>query len=970
MNDERRTMNSFIHKVAEYIFRTHGKAMGKVWVVLPNRRAGLFFNRAVSGMTEGPVWAPRLMAIREFMETLAEREVSDDLLLVKELYEVYRKIRHTEEPFERFYPWGMMLLGDFDDIDKYLVHARDLFRNLKAVKDLSADLSYLSREQIELIHRFWDHFPREEKGQAPVFLALWEQLNDIYETFRNTLEAKGLAYEGMLYREVAERFRGGGVDIPFSSPVYFVGFNALTPAEEILFRGLKNEGKAFFFWDYDVAYVERSGKVPLAVHDAGRFIAGYLKKFPPPADLEIFDNLAQKEKQVEIWSSPNRTTQSWVVKEVLERWEQEGIPPDERVAVVLADEQLLLPVLHALPADAGEVNVTMGYPLRSSPVYAFFSQALTLMKNRRTSRGDTPLYYYRDVLALLRNPLVRRQGGEALIRREKEIIEKNRIWLLPEEIPVAAPVSRLFSDPGDITASNTLLLEVLYDLILPVIPEKEEAAAGLNLEVFYRLSLLVNRFNDFVREEGLQITPEGSLSLLLHLAGKEAVSFYGEPLSGLQVMGILETRLLDFDRLIILSVNEGDLPAPASAASYIPYNLRKGFGLPAWEHRDNLFAYYFFRLIQRAREVVLVYHTETDQGMSGEKSRFISQIQYFLGMGREVKNLLYRPGIRRRGPLTVEKDADIMRRMIALYTGERSLSPSALNSYLDCRLRFYFRYVAGIRETDEISEDVDQALFGQLIHRALEILYDPAAPHFSAGAAVTAEKLEEMEKRYLQQAVDTAMEEVLSGGSSRRETEEMPLHRIIRSMVVGYVKKVLAYDRQRTPLTPLGVEKKVEDSIPLTVEGSRVKVKLYGKIDRVDRTEQGVFLIDYKTGGGGPEKLNFGNIDELFDRDRPSRRKEIFQILMYAMMYPGEDPPAPALWFIRNMFRSGALQQITTGSRRAKSTYRFDRAEKHSFREHLAALLSEIFDPSVPFDMTSREEHCRHCPYKDICEKE
>ncbi len=985
MNDERRTWNlepetwnlepetmiTFIHKVAEHIFTTHGEAMGEVSVVLPNRRAGLFFNRSVATLTDGPVWAPRVVDIRSFMEMLAGREVSDDLLLVKELYGVYKKVLGTDEPFEKFYPWGVMLLGDFDDIDKYLVDARDLFRNLKAVRDLSADLSYLTEEQIELIRRFWDHFPADGKGHAPLFLALWEKLNEIYVTFRETLKEKDLAYEGMIYREVAERFRRGddGIDLP--PVVYFVGFNALTPAEEILFRGMQTAGKAFFFWDYDIAYVERRKDVPLAGHDAGRFIAAYLKKFPPPVDLGIFDNLSRKDKKVEIWSSPNRTTQSWVVKQVLEAWGREGLPEAERVAVVLGDEQLLLPVLHALPESAGEVNVTMGYPLRSSPVYAFFSQALTLVKNRRTTGGKVFYYYHHDVLALLRNPLVRMQGGEKLIRWEKEIIRNNMIYIGSDDIHIGEPVSRIFTDPGGPIDYSATLLEVLYDLILSATPQEEEKpAVDLSLEVFYRLSLLVTRFNGFVTGESLQLSPEGYLSLLLHLAEKDSVSFYGEPLTGLQVMGVLETRLLDFDRLIILSANEGSLPKPASAASYIPYNLRKGFGLPAWEHRDSLFAYYFFRLIQRAREVVLVYHTESGQGITGEKSRFISQMQYFLGMGTRVKNLFFRPGISKREALVVEKDRDVIRKMISLYSAGKYLSPSALNSYLDCRLRFYFRYVAGIREADEITEDVDHALFGQLIHKALEILYDPAGSCVPAGGVVTAEVLKKMKEQHLEEAVDIAMRKVLSGGEGRREVPVAPLHRIIRSMVVSYVKKVLDYDRQLAPLTILGVEKEVCDPVSLTVGGDTVTVSLCGKIDRVDRTAAGVRVIDYKTGGRGAEKLSFGSLDELFDRQRSTRKKEIFQVMMYAMMYPGDDPPATVLYFLKDMFGTEALQQVRIGSGRSKEIYRFDRQEKQYFRDRITGLVEEIFDPAVPFDMTSREENCRYCPFKEICEKE
>jgi CRISPR/Cas system-associated exonuclease Cas4 (RecB family) len=864
----------------------------------------------------------------------------------------------------------MMLLGDFDDLDKYLVDARDLFRNLKAVRELSADLSYLTEEQIALIRRFWEHFPSDGKGHAAAFLGLWERLHDIYETFRMNLKEKGLAYEGMLYREVAEQFRAGEEPDVESVMVYFTGFNALTPAEEILFKGMQRMEKARFFWDYDVAYLEGHGGQPLAGHDAGRFISKYLKIFPPPVELGIFENLTAGEKKIGIWSSPNRTTQSWVVQKVLEEWGAQEVFERERVAVVLSDEQLLLPVLHAMPAGAGEINVTMGYPLRASPVYAFFREALRLVKNRRAAKEGSFLYYYADVISLLHNPLVGAPDRETIGRWEKEIIAKNRVFLYAGEIPAGDLPEAFFENTGEPVVWSRTLLEVLYRLVVSSLPGEESNAVNLNLEVFYRLTLLVTRFNDFVTAGHIRLTPEGYLTLLLHLAEKESVSFYGEPLAGMQVMGILETRLLDFDRLIILSVNEGNLPAPASSASYIPYNLRKGFGLPAWEHRDSLYAYYFFRLIQRAKEVVLVYHTETEDGMTGEKSRFISQIQYFTGLKTEMKNLFYRPGITGRGTVSVEKDDAILEKMRTLYAGSKYLSPSVLNTYLNCRLSFYYRYVAGVREPDEMSEEVDNALFGQLIHKALEILYTPGSDAVPPDGRITADLLEEMKKKYVARAVDRALQEVLFGGIEEKNRVLSPLHTIVRTMVINYVGKVLEYDRQLAPLTTLGVEKTVCDRLTVTAGEQQIAVNLCGKIDRIDRVEGQVRVVDYKTGGGGAGKLRFGTVAELFDREKNNRKKEVFQILMYAMMYAKEAPPRPVLYFLKDMFGSPERQQIKAGAGRKKEIFHFGTAEMQEFREQLTALLEEIFDPAVPFDMTAREEHCRYCPYKSICEKE
>jgi hypothetical protein len=969
-------MNSFIHSVAEYIFRTHGSEMGEVCVVLPNRRAGLFFSRAVSELTEVPVWSPRVVAIREFVETLTGQTVSDELLLVKELYEICRKRLNRDESFESFYPWGVMLLGDFDDVDKYRVKAHDLFRNLKAIRDLSSDLSYLNEEQIELIRQFWENFQEEGKGHAPLFLEFWEKLPVIYDDFRSVLKEKDLAYEGMLYRELAEQLlREEKTEIPCSM-VYFVGFNALTPAEETLFTKMKQQGNARFFWDYDQAYLEHAEEGLLGGHDAGRFISRYLKMFPPPADLDIFNNFSDPDKTIEVWSSPNRTMQSWVVKEVLEKWQQEPPVPDEKIAVVLADEQLLLPVLHALPAGAGAVNVTMGYPLKASPVYAFFVKTLQLLRNRKRSGEGNNLYYHADVISLMHNPLVKKPERYLLHQWEKEIIKKNKIYLQAGEIP-AGDFSIADLEKDDEPAAWThRLLDLLFNMVVPDLPEEEEKGVNLNLEVFYRLSLLVTRFNDFVTTSSLYLTPKGYISLLLHLVEKESVSFYGEPLAGMQVMGILETRLLDFDRLIILSVNEGDLPAAGTVASYIPYHLRKGFKLPAWEHRDSLYAYYFFRLIQRAGKVVLVYHTDSDSETrsTGEKSRFISQLHYLSSLKLRVKNLYYRPGIIAPGEVVVEKEPKIMERMIRLYTQERALSPSALNTYLNCRLAFYYRYVAGIREAEEMSEEVDHALFGQLIHKALEMLYDPVASHLPADKQITPELLAGMKNRILENTVDKAMQMVLFGEEKESDRSFTPIQTIVRTMVIKYVRKVLDYDAQLAPLKPLHVEKSVRDMIPVTVGEKTIAVAISGTIDRVDSVAGTIRIVDYKTGGGDHSKMSFENIPALFDRDKKTQKKEIFQILMYAMMYasehPEDPPPLPVLYFLKIMFGGSALQQLKAGPSGKKSAFTFKAEAVKNFREHLTGLLQELFDPSVPFDRTPHEEHCKYCPYRSICEKE
>ncbi len=958
-------MKGFIEKVAAYLFDTYGERLGDLLVVVPNRRAGLFFRQAFADLISKPLWAPDVLAIRDLLERITGTAKADDLQLLWELYRSYRTVTTTEESFEKFFPWGEMLLADFDDIDKYLVNARDLFRNLAAVRELAADLSYLSEEQVELIRRFWEHFPTSGRKHAALFLRQWEQLDEVYRLFREGLQRQELATEGMLYREVAVKCSEEAGTGTLPGPVCFAGFNLLTPAERVLFRAMKEEGKAIFFWDYDLHYLPGYPDARLAGHDAGRAIATYLKELPPPVDLGIFDNLTSPDKNIRVWSSPDRATQAFVVKKVLEEWyphDREG--EEQRTAVVLADEQLLLPVLHALPPTIPEVNVTMGFPVKASPVFTLFRDALQLLSNSKVTGDGTRLYYYKDVLALLHNPLLEPATTD-LTLWEKEIREQNRIYLAAARILVSEELSALLRMTEEPEHFSRSLTDLIHRLLSRREGNADDESIDLNLEVLYRLFLLVNRFNDFVDRLDQPLSSEGYLRLLIRLAEREHVAFYGEPLTGLQVMGVLETRLLDFERVLVVSVNEGNLPRSSNQNSYIPYNLRKGFGLPVWEQQDGLYAYYFFRLIQRAREVVLVYHTEASNGMTGEPSRFIEQLRYFLGREIRVRDLAYHPGLRHSGTITVEKDTQLLQRLQQLFAGpeEKYLSPTAINTYLTCRLRFYFRYVAGIREPDEMAEEIDHALFGSMIHHALEIIYDPDASHHPPDGMITSSWLEQMKNQVVDRAIDRAMDELLYHGEKPPTEQTGPLHHITRTMIRNYVLKVLEHDRSGSPFRVLGVEQKVRDSLRIVSGDKELQVRIGGTIDRVDEIEGMVRIIDYKT-GGGKEKTRYPAIGELFDRSKGKNRDgEFLQILLYARMYGGDRPVRPALYFIRRMF--GGVDPRQT----VRTPYHFDDQKNRELTVRLMEMLEEMFAREVPFDQTPDEAVCEHCPYRGICEK-
>jgi len=953
----------FIYKVAEYILHQHREELDKVKVVFPNRRAGLFFNQSVATLATRPVWSPSIYAVREYIEELTGKTVADTLPLVMEMYSVYKNIVNTEESFEQFYPWGEMLLGDFDDLDKYMVHAKDLFRNLQAVHELSHDLSYLSEEQLRLIRQFWDHIPPGTSSKhAGIFLTVWEKLYPLYEAYKMSLEEKEIAYEGMLYREVGEKAKQQNLDIGEAFPVYLAGFNALTPAEESLFDFLKKTGIARFFWDYDVAYIKTPAGEELSGHEAGRFIRKYLKRFPPPVDLAVFDRLLSEDKDIRVYSSPNRTTQAWVVHKVLGEWKQDPAFKDERIAVVLGDEHLLLPVLHAIPEEAGEINVTMGYPLQDSPVFAFFEAALILQKNVQRNNENKPLFYYQDVLNFMHNPLLAEYRNPAWSCWEEKIKNQNRIYIRGEDIPSVRIMEPVFKVPDDPVSYAGDLLEVLYEVIASPGSGEDDTGADLNIEVYYQLYLLVNRLNQFLADGQLQLPVEAYMRLLLYLAGHGTVSFYGEPLVGLQVMGVLETRLLDFDRVIILSVNEGNMPGPVTVASYIPYSLRKGFGLPTYEHRDAVYAYYFFRLIQRARYITLVYHTESDNGQTGERSRFISQLKYLTKKHIREINMFFQAGVSDSPGIRIEKDEKILE-LLNRSMNQADLSPSALNTYLSCRLKFYYKYIAGIKEPAEITEDVDAALFGTVVHKTMEILYRPFI-----NREITGDSLSGMLKgESIREAVGKSYRELLYYGE-RENTDLMSgLHHIIETVIDKYIGKILEYDKQFVPFTIIGLEQPVHRDITISVNNQPFRIRLGGQIDRIDQCRGQMRLVDYKTGKDNP---GFNDLKSLFSRGDGKRNQAVFQILLYSWIYRERAVARPYLYFIRRMFESETEQELQMRQTKKKEPFDFDDELTGEFERLLKDLLTELFDPGVPFDQTEDVQLCRYCPYNSICSRQ
>lgn len=608
-----------------------------------------------------------------------------------------------------------------DDIDKYMADARMLFTNVTDLREIENDFSFLSPEQIAAIRTFWSSFyPKGDTPNQEQFLAVWQILYALYTDLREALATEGKGYEGMIFREVVEQMeKDECCDLPYTK-VVFVGLNALSVAEERFLSGLQKRGIADFYWDY------ASPKVTDPDNKASYFVERNLRQFPSQlienGQLTI-DNEDDDKKKIEVIGIPSGIGQAKQVCSILnELCKEDEMSAEEalRTAVILPDEHLLIPVLNAIPEQIKRINVTMGYPLAGTPVASLMEYILALQKNIRYVERR-PVFYFRDVLPILNHRYISTTSPEMVSNLVKDISENNKIYISYDDLNKTPLLSILFTPVTAVETFSDYLINVLQELNKAVEGGKLKVESvnsdaeplstfnsqlstinDIEQEFIFHYFATVNRMKEVMREANVEMKIDTYFRLLKRVTDTITIPFQGEPLSGLQIMGVLETRALDFDRLIILSMNEGIFPLRKAANSFIPYNLRRGFGLPTYEHQDSVWAYHFYRLIYRASHVSLLYDTRSNGLQTGEVSRFVHQLHYHYEEPIQNKLVVYNVSSSKTPALQVAKTEEVMNRLADFRSGgTRAISASAVNTYLDCPLKFYFSVVEGIREEEE-----------------------------------------------------------------------------------------------------------------------------------------------------------------------------------------------------------------------------------------------------------------------------
>ncbi len=941
-------MAAFLEQLVDELYDKHKGDLSGLCMVFPTRRAGLFFKKYLSEKIDKPHWSPVIYSIQDFIRNFSSHVIPDQLALMFELFEVYKKY-FPDEPFEKYYPWGEMLLKDFDEVDRNLADTRQLFAYFKDERQIDIDFD-LPEEDLERIRNFWKVFFNKEPGRLKnEFIENWKHLGSIYDDFRKRLSEKNLAYEGLAYRSIADGLDKNKIDVDYEK-IIFAGFYALSKSEEKIIQHFIDREKATIYWDADSYYFDDPKQ------EAGTFLRK--NNLLQPGFKWKQNNFESLEKNIEVIGVPLQVGQAKVTGTLLDELMNSKNNSPGKTAIILPDENLLFPVLYSLPENIEAFNVTMGYPLSSTPLFTLFESLILLQKNSRKKKDGSISFYHRHVISVLHHPSVQQVESKYIRDWMKSYTEEFQWIRIPIEQLNNENSPRLFRDIfRELSAEENVtdyFKRVLHH-ILDSIKEKEFKFHEIESEYIYHFYAQLVRLEDVLVKYSQQLSLDTFWNLYKEIIYSSRIPFSGEPLKGLQIMGFLETRLLDFENLFILSVNEDTLPASSNHPSFIPFNIRKAFELPTYEEQHAVSSYHFYRLLQRARNIHLLYNTETRSITAGEKSRYLLQIEHellkrFPGKIKLRSQLAMTDFVQTEiKPIEIKKTDEVLANLGKYFLKNNSFteysprfSASALMTYISCPLRFYFQYVAKIREQEETEEHIESATFGRILHRTMQLLYGETTN-------ITESVFRELEGR-IKAAVDLSIKEEFRG-SDLLEGKNI----LMRNVIVELVRKIISVDKENTPLLIRFLEHKVMQPLQVSEEQA---VLLYGIIDRIDEVNGITRIVDYKTG-----KVDSNNPDGFEEIFSDPKFKEQFQTYFYSYLY-WKQSSAKAV-------KAGilAVKSLSDGIRFINNDEPISSDQFREFEEHLMRLIGEIVSPEKSFTQTDDEKRCQYCAYKEICDR-
>lgn len=950
-------MKKFLEYVAEDIIKRYGTNLSEIAVVFPNKRASIFLNEQLAIKAGKPLWSPAYITISDFFQQHSSLVIGDSIKLICEIHKSFTECTNIDESLDHFYGWGQLLLADFDDIDKNMAEASNVFKNIKNIHELD-DISYLTKEQKEILRKFFTTFKDENESELKKrFLKLWCHFEDIYNNYKKRLRDQNIAYEGMLYRDVAQQ------DIKYKYKQYiFVGFNMVQKVEQILFSNLQKEKKASFYWDFDSFYMKPN------INEAGHYISKYLNDFPNKLDSNdkcIYDNFSSN-KKITYANASTENIQARFVSDWLK--DNNRYKYGKNTAIVLCDESLLPSIIHCIPNEVKCVNITSGYPLFQTPVSSFVLQLLDLkLKGHSHNKNRYQLHYIKQILSHPYSQYISDKCPELLA----EIKENNIYYPTLQILSKDEFTKHLF----ELQNSNSDLMQWLMDILKRVaINIDNDSRDPLFQESIFRMYTLCNRLKDLINSGDLNIDVITLHKLIIQLINSTSIPFHGEPAEGIQIMGILETRNLDFEHILILSCNEGNMPKGITDSSFIPHSIRKAYELTTVDNKVAIYAYYFYNLLQRASDITIVYNNSTEDGHTGEMSRFMLQLMTDGHFDIRRISLKSNQQLIFSKPSIIAKDEAVIRVLNKM----NFISPTSINRYMRCQLQFYYYNIAKIKELDDIDE-IDNRMFGNIFHGAAEILYKK---YLNAdNIIITKDTLNNVlnDKSLIERSVDEAFAEICFKQEYKvdnNKTNYNGLQLINREVIIRYLKRLIEIDLSLAPFTIIGTEKDVYDYITLYINGNERRIQIGGRVDRLDKlvdtetnTEK-IRIVDYKTGSRNIKDAK--SLDDIFQRplNTEIHADYYLQIMLYALIVRNNQaynnnklPVSPALLFIQHSADEGYNPIISIDRKKINDISEFS----DGFIDNIKTILTEIFDEATPFTPTTERKTCENCPYARLC---
>lgn len=966
---------TFLSEVAQKLYSRYGEDISSLTLVFPSRRARLFFSDSLSEIINKPIWQPSYISIDDLMHEASSIEVGEKILLISELYKIYKQ-HHPAEQFDKFYFWGEILLNDFDLIDKYMIDADMLFSNINDIKELEADLSYLTEDMLKAIATFWSHFSADKglSEEKKNFLGIWKTLAPIYHAFHARMEQMQIGYAGKVYRSAASNIESDSATLDLSRHYVFIGFNALSECEKRLLKYLNANCECDFFWDYDNYYTSQQSQ------EAGRFLRENLKLFPPTDEI-THNNFLDIKKQMKSIAAVSNALQCKYVNTLL-REISDKLEFDKRTAIVLTDESLLMPLLHALPAELKDnVNVTMGYPLRQTTAYSFIERLIELQRNCRTDKERTSFYHV-DATGILSHPYIIECLGNEAQTKYREVIKGRLIRVEKEFFSGIKLLETIFSPASNYIGLSKYLLDVIAAISEY---ESEDDSRSLKLSYLSIIATNISELDNCINKCDIEISTATYISLLRRHLQTVRIPFSGEPLKGLQIMGILETRNLDFENVIILSMNDDNFPGSSQGtSSFIPYNLRAAYGIPTPEHHEGVYAYYFYRLIQRAKRVDMLYCSHADEKSTGEQSRYIYQLDFESPYSPQRINVGVDVAVSEPTDNQIEKSGNVLAELerFTADNNKKLLSPSAFSRYIDCPMKFYLSAIAKLKRPDELNDDMDNMIFGNILHEAMEHLYESII-----GIAHPAEHLKRISNNQIEEAVVKAINNQYLNNKNARKEDYTGQLILVKQIISKYISQgIIPYDIAHDGFALMNIEEEI--FTPITLDNGKV-IKLGGRADRIDSLDNGMIrVVDYKTGGihssdkKGIKAPAHTSIEGMFNGEKRSNFSNILQTLIYSKVLHDKlgRNVQPNLYYARYMLNDdfSPIVRISTFEPQKKDPSKFTEitveADYNTFAEEFEARLkeklNELFDPTIPFvRCPESESSCSMCDFKNICKR-